>query len=62
MFRTERTHHASREQGFCALTIQDHPLQIAMESLIWQETMDTAIVKLGSQKGVETNLDTLVAV
>ena len=54
--------HASREQGFCALTIQDHPLQIAMESLIWQETMDTAIVKLGSQKGVETNLDTLVAV
>ena len=54
--------HASREQGFCALTIQDHPLHIAMESLIWQETMDTPIVKLGSQKGMETNLDTLVVV
>jgi gentisate 1,2-dioxygenase len=47
--------HASREQGFCALTVQDHPLHIAMESLIWQETLKSAIVKLGSQKGFETN-------
>lgn len=53
--------HGSREQGFCALTIQDHPLQIAMESLIWQETLKSPILKLGSQKGVETNLGELVS-
>lgn len=53
--------HASREQGFCALTIQDHPLHIAMESLIWQEEMKGPIVKLGSQRGFETNIESFVA-
>lgn len=48
--------HASREQGFCALTVQDHPLHIAMESLIWQETLKSPILKLGSQSGFQTNL------
>ncbi|MGE4239828.1 cupin domain-containing protein [Ramlibacter sp.] len=48
--------HGSREKGFCALTIQDHPLQIAMESLIWQETLKSPIVKLGSQRGFQTNI------
>lgn len=48
--------HASREQGFTALTIQDHPLHIAMESLLWQETLKSPILKLGSEYGVETNL------
>lgn len=52
--------HGSREQGFCALTVQDHPLQIAMESLIWQETLKAPIVKLGSQQGFETNLGSLI--
>ncbi len=52
--------HGSREQGFCALTIQDHPLQIAMESLIWQETLKSPIVKLGSQRGFDTNIGELV--
>jgi len=52
--------HGSREQGFCALTVQDHPLQIAMDSLMWQETLKSPIVKLGSQKGFETNLGALV--
>ena len=52
--------HGSREQGFSALTVQDHPLQIAMESLIWQETLKAPIVKLGSQQGFETNLGSLV--
>ena len=51
--------HGSREQGFCALTIQDHPLQIAMESLMWQETMKAPIVKLGSQMGFQTNMSEL---
>ncbi|MBB5215315.1 cupin domain-containing protein [Parapusillimonas granuli] len=48
--------HASREQGFMALTIQDHPLHIAMESLLWQETLKSPITKLGSEQGIETNL------
>jgi gentisate 1,2-dioxygenase len=52
--------HGSREQGFCALTIQDHPLQIAMDSLVWQETLKSPIVKLGSQRGFDTNIGQLV--
>lgn len=48
--------HASREEGFIALTIQDHPLHIAMESLLWQETLKSPILKLGSELGVQTNL------
>ena len=53
-------HHASREQGFCALTIQDHPLHLAMESLLWQEQMGHLIAKLGAQAGFETNIGTFV--
>lgn len=34
------------------LTIQDHPLHIGMESLIWQEDMDGEILTLGAEKGV----------
>ena len=52
-------HHGSREQGFCALTIQDHPLHIAMDSLLWQETMQAPILKLGSDYGFQTNLSEL---
>jgi gentisate 1,2-dioxygenase len=37
--------------GASVLTIQDHPLQIAMESLIWQERMDGPILTLGSEAG-----------
>lgn len=51
--------HASREQGLMALTIQDHPLHIAMESLLWQETLKDPILKLGSNRGPDTNLNTL---
>ena len=48
--------HASREQGFMALTIQDHPLHIANESLLWQETLKSPILKLGTDHGIQTNL------
>ncbi len=48
--------HASREQGFMALTIQDHPLHIANESLLWQETLKSPVLKLGTDSGVQTNL------
>jgi gentisate 1,2-dioxygenase len=54
-------HHGSREQGFCALTIQDHPLHIAMDSLLWQESMQSPIVKLGSERqGFQTNIAELL--
>ena len=52
-------HHGSREQGFCALTIQDHPLHIAMDSLLWQENLQAPILKLGSDYGFQTNLTEL---
>jgi gentisate 1,2-dioxygenase len=51
--------HASRDQGFMALTIQDHPLHIAMESLLWQETLKSPILKLGSDQGIQTNLSSV---
>ena len=54
-------HHGSREQGFCALTIQDHPLHIAMDSLLWQENMQSPILKLGSERqGFQTNIAELL--
>jgi gentisate 1,2-dioxygenase len=50
-------HHGSREQGFCALTVQDHPLHIAMDSLLWQENTQSPILKLGSDRqGFQTNI------
>jgi gentisate 1,2-dioxygenase len=52
--------HASREEGFVTLTIQDHPLHLANESLLWQETLKSPITKLGSGPGIQTNLQTLV--
>ncbi|WP_424919398.1 cupin domain-containing protein [Achromobacter animicus] len=51
--------HASREQGFMALTIQDHPLHIANESLLWQETLKSPILKLGTDYGIQTNLSSV---
>lgn len=48
--------HRSRDQGFYSLTVQDHPLMIAMESLIWQETMDGPVLNLGAEMGFQTNL------
>jgi gentisate 1,2-dioxygenase len=35
------------------ITVQDHPMHIAMESLIWQEEMDGKIHALGSEAGVK---------
>ncbi len=53
--------HAAGPDGCRILTVQDHPLHIAMESLIWQETMKDRVVKLGSETGAQTNLARLVA-
>ena len=54
------SHHSGTETT-SALTVQDHPLQIAMESLIWQERMQEPILALGSQSGFESNRAQLAA-
>lgn len=43
--------HGTTEQGASILTIQDHPFQIGLRSLIWQEDMDGPILALGSEPG-----------
>jgi gentisate 1,2-dioxygenase len=53
--------HAAGPDGCRILTVQDHPLHIAMESLIWQETLKEPVVKLGNEVGAQTNLGKLVA-
>jgi gentisate 1,2-dioxygenase len=53
--------HASDDKGCKILTVQDHPLHIAGESLIWQESLKGPIVKLGSEAGIQTNLGEIIA-
>lgn len=43
--------HGSSLEGASVLTIQDHPFQIGVEALIWQEKMDGPILTLGSEPG-----------
>lgn len=43
--------HAHGVTGASVLTVQDHPFQMAIESLIWQEQMDGPILTLGSEEG-----------
>jgi gentisate 1,2-dioxygenase len=47
--------HASDDQPVYELTIQDSPLNIAMDSLLWQESLKGPITLLGSHRGFETN-------
>ncbi|MEO8606143.1 MAG: cupin domain-containing protein [bacterium] len=48
--------HASYDDGpVYELTIQDSPLNIAMESLLWQEDLKGPVSVLGSQHGFATN-------
>jgi gentisate 1,2-dioxygenase len=47
---SEHAHYYGPE-GAMAFTVQDHPAQIGMESLIWQERMDGPILALGSDAG-----------
>jgi gentisate 1,2-dioxygenase len=50
---TDHAHsYASSPEGTVSLTVQDHPLHIGMESLIWQEDLTQPILTLGSQGGV----------
>jgi gentisate 1,2-dioxygenase len=47
--------HASYDEYVYELTVQDQPLNIYMESLLWQESMKAPAALLGSQAGFETN-------
>lgn len=47
--------HRSDDQPVYELTIQDQPLNLAMDSLIWQEDLREAPRVLGSQAGFATN-------
>lgn len=47
--------HASHDEPVYELTIQDSPLNIAMESLLWQEELKGPVAVLGSQTGFHTN-------
>lgn len=46
----EHAHYPS-ETGMTVYTVQDHPLHIGMESLIWQEDLSGPILALGLEKG-----------
>jgi len=50
-------HHASdpTTDPVYELTVQDQPLHLAMESLLWQEDLRTSPVLLGIEAGFETN-------
>jgi gentisate 1,2-dioxygenase len=47
--------HASGDEPVYELTIQDSPLNIAMESLLWQEALDGPVAVLGAEQGFSTN-------
>jgi gentisate 1,2-dioxygenase len=47
--------HASGDEPVYELTVQDQPLNIAMESLLWQEDLKRPAVILGAQAGFATN-------
>jgi len=48
------SHHSTSAET-SALTIQDHPFHIGMNSLVWQENMKEKIRTLGSSQGFVTN-------
>jgi gentisate 1,2-dioxygenase len=47
--------HASYDDYVYELTVQDQPLNIAMESLLWQESLKLPMAVLGVEEGVGTN-------
>jgi gentisate 1,2-dioxygenase len=48
--------HASDDGDYVhELTVQDQPLNIAMESLLWQESLKLPMAVLGQQEGFGTN-------
>ena len=47
--------HASNDDYVYELTVQDQPLNIAMESLLWQESLKLPLAVLGQEEGFGTN-------
>jgi gentisate 1,2-dioxygenase len=47
--------HASGDEPVYELTIQDSPLNLAMDSLMWQEDLKRTPILLGSHRGWDTN-------
>ena len=47
--------HASDDDYVYELTVQDQPLNIAMESLLWQENLKMPLAVLGVEEGFGTN-------
>ncbi len=52
--------HASYDEPVYELTVQDQPLNIVMESLLWQEDLKHPAALLGAQVGFGTNRGKLV--
>lgn len=53
--------HASYDDYVYELTVQDQPLNIYMESLLWQESLKEAPALLGTESGFQTNRDQATA-
>lgn len=53
--------HASGDDYVYELTVQDQPLNIFMESLVWQEDLRRRAILLGTHEGFDTNRDKLAA-
>jgi gentisate 1,2-dioxygenase len=53
--------HASNDDYVYELTVQDQPLNIYMESLLWQENLKKPAALLGTEAGFETNRDKAAA-
>ena len=53
--------HASYDEAVYELTVQDQPLNIVMESLLWQEDLKHPWSVLGANVGFETNKERLRA-
>ena len=51
--------HVSHDDDVYELTIQDSPLHLAMDSLLWQEDMKRDPILIGSHHGWTTNRDAL---
>ncbi len=49
--------HMSNDEPVYELTIQDSPLNLAMDSLMWQENLKEPPHLLGSHRGFDTNRD-----
>ena len=53
--------HASYDDYVYELTVQDQPLNITMESLLWQEDLKHEALVLGSEFGFDTNISKVAA-